>query len=211
MRYIRRCENVEITFVQLGDGRRGGLELCPHLLRVELFLVVQLIFVVGLGFERLDALLLPIAVPEVHYRIILAPVVAHRCRSRDRRTTAPRSLLESATHTHTRARRATHEHSLTHARRVRARAHTRAPSHASRVILAVDLEERLAHLDSRVLHETLMYCVAVNLSLCCTRTDYRTFFDGKERSKASMTRATSIAFRSLSLDHPGSPPSLRSF
>jgi len=110
-----RGRKVGITFVQLGDGRRGGLELRPHLLRIELLLVVQLILVIGLGFERLDALLLPIAVPEVHNRIVLAPVVAHRyrsarsthrcCPSATSRTHALPHTTRGAHHTHTHARK----------------------------------------------------------------------------------------------------------
>lgn len=96
-----------ITFVQLGDGRRGRLEFRPHLLRVELLLIVQLILIIGLGFERLDRLLLPIAVPEVHYRIILAPVVVHRCRSRDRRTS---STTSTTARSHTLVRSLVHSH-----------------------------------------------------------------------------------------------------
>jgi len=44
---------------------------------------MQLILIIGFGLECLNALLLPVAVPieAVHERLILAPVVAHRCQS----------------------------------------------------------------------------------------------------------------------------------
>jgi len=44
---------------------------------------MQLILIIGFGLECLNALLLPVAVPieAVHERLILAPIVAHRCQS----------------------------------------------------------------------------------------------------------------------------------
>lgn len=68
---------MSLAFVELGYGRGSGLKSSPYLLRIYFLLVVKLILIIRLCLDRLDALLLIVTVPQIHYGIIVASVVAH--------------------------------------------------------------------------------------------------------------------------------------
>lgn len=128
------------------------------------------------------------------------------------RSTHHRSSLAATRVRHTQARASRDTHALTHTRAssARARAYTCTLTRA-----ASDPRRGPENASPTPTGDTRpsKYYTAVNLPLCCTQSDYCSFFEGKERSRTSMTRATIIAFRFLSFsfspDHPGSVPSLR--